>query len=75
AVGRYPEAVSWLSRAAEQQGPDVNEYVVDTWYWLARAHVRAGSSAEARRWAEKVAGSSGRERRRRQAEALLAEVG
>ena len=51
-----------------------NEYVVDTWFWLARCHLRRDESEEARKYLEKVAATDVRYEKKPQAVELLQRI-
>ncbi len=44
---RYDEAVSSFERAVQTHRFSENEYVVDTWFWIARCHLRQNDAGQA----------------------------
>ncbi|MGA7617557.1 MAG: tetratricopeptide repeat protein [Thermoanaerobaculia bacterium] len=70
-TGRFDEAVRRFSNAIEQHRYSENEHLIDTWFWLARAHVERGDLAEARRCLDKVTTSEVEYGRKSQAVELL----
>ena len=47
---RYAEAVEAFEKAVQTHRFSENEYVVDTWFWIARCHLRRNESGEARKY-------------------------
>lgn len=74
ATGRYDDAVERFRAAIEQQKQNENEYLVDTYFWLARTHLRKNERSEAKELLEKIARSEVRYERKSQAMQLLASV-
>jgi len=74
AEGRYDEALSAFQRAVQTHRFSENEYVVDTWFWLARCHLRRNESSEARKYLEKVAATDVRYDKKPQAVELLQRI-
>lgn len=70
----WSEASRLFNEAVRQQRDQDNEYLVDTYYWLARTHLKNHDSQEARKCLERVVSSSVQSPRRSQAEELLASV-
>lgn len=73
-TSRYGEAAQSLSQAVEMHNSTENEYLVDTYFWLARAHLKNDDAASAKKYLEKIAASDVQYERRSQAEELLARV-
>lgn len=71
---RYDEAVSSFEKAVQTHRFNENEYVVDTWFWIARCHLRRNDSAEAKKYLEKIAASDVRYEKRPQAVELLQRI-
>jgi tetratricopeptide (TPR) repeat protein len=71
---RYDEAVSSFERAVQTHRFSENEYVVDTWFWIARCHLRRDASAEARKYLEKIAATDVRYEKKPQAVELLQRI-
>ncbi|MEO8383571.1 MAG: tetratricopeptide repeat protein [Acidobacteriota bacterium] len=74
AQGHFEEAVSSFERAVQTHRFSENEYVVDTWFWLARCHLRREDSGEARKYLEKIAASDVRYEKKPQAVELLQRI-
>jgi len=71
---RYPEAVEAFEKAVQTHRFSENEYVVDTWFWIARCHLRRNDSAEARKYLEKIAATDVRYDKKPQAVELLQRI-
>jgi tetratricopeptide (TPR) repeat protein len=52
---RYDEAVSAFERAVQTHRFSENEYLVDTWFWIARSHLKRNDNEQARPYLEKIA--------------------
>ncbi|HUR79949.1 MAG TPA: tetratricopeptide repeat protein [Thermoanaerobaculia bacterium] len=74
AHGHYEEAVASFERAVQTHRFSENEYVVDTWFWIARCHLRRNESAEARKYLEKIAATDVRYEKKPQAVELLQRI-
>lgn len=74
AQGHFDEAVASFERAVQTHRFSENEYVVDTWFWLARCHLRRDESEEARKYLEKVAATDVRYEKKPQAVELLQRI-
>ena len=74
AQGNFEEAVASFERAVQTHRFSENEYVVDTWFWLARCHLRRDDSAEARKYLEKIAATDVRYDKKPQAVELLQRI-
>jgi len=74
AQGHYEEAVASFERAVQTHRFSENEYVVDTWFWIARCHLRRNECAEARKYLEKVAATDVRYDKKPQAVELLQRI-
>ena len=74
AQGHFDEAVASFERAVETHRFSENEYVVDTWFWLARCHLRRDESDEARKYLEKIAATEVRYEKKPQAIELLQKI-
>lgn len=72
---RYDDAASTLEKAVQTHRFNENEYVVDTWFWIARSHLKRNAVAEAKSYLEKIASSEVRYEKKPQAVELLAKVG
>lgn len=74
AQGHFDEAVASFERAVQTHRFSENEYVVDTWFWLARCHLRRDESEEARKYLEKIAATDVRYEKKPQAVELLQRI-
>jgi len=72
--GRYDDAVASFERAVQTHKLNENEYVIDTFFWIARAHLKRNDRVQARTYLEKIAASDVRYEKRPQAVELLAKV-
>ncbi len=72
--GRFDEAVALFERAIQTHKFSENEYVIDTFFWIARSHLKRNDRAAARGYLEKIAASDVRYEKRPQAVELLAKV-
>ncbi|HEX9986807.1 MAG TPA: tetratricopeptide repeat protein [Thermoanaerobaculia bacterium] len=71
---RFEDAVSAFEKAVQTHRFGENEYVVDTWFWLARCHLKRSDSPEARRYLEKIAATDVRYDKKPQAVELLQRI-
>lgn len=71
---RYDDAVTSFEKAVQTQRFSENEYVVDTWFWIARSHLKRNDSGEARKYLEKVAATDVRYEKKPQAVELLQRI-
>lgn len=71
---RYQDAVSSFEKAVQAHRFSENEYVVDTWFWIARCHLRRNDAGEARKYLEKVAATDVRYEKKPQAVELLQRI-
>jgi tetratricopeptide (TPR) repeat protein len=74
ALGRFGDAAQSLTRAIERHRFSENEYLVDTYFWLAKAHLKGNNVHEARRCLEKIAASEVKYDKKPQALDLLQRV-
>jgi tetratricopeptide (TPR) repeat protein len=74
AGGRYDEAVAALEKAVQTHRLTENEYVVDTWFWIARSHIKRDDRAAARTYLEKIAASDVRYEKKPQAAEMLQRI-
>lgn len=72
--GRFDDAVALFERALQTHKFGENEYVIDTFFWIARSHLKRNDRAAARGYLEKIAASDVRYEKRPQAVELLAKV-
>jgi tetratricopeptide (TPR) repeat protein len=73
--GRFDEAVTAFEKAIQSQKFSENEYIIDTWFWIARTHLKRNDHARAKTYLQKVAGSDVRYDKKPQAMELLQRVG
>jgi tetratricopeptide (TPR) repeat protein len=71
---RYDEAVTSFEKAVSTHRFSENEYVVDTWFWIARCHLHRNDAGSARKYLEKVAASDVRYEKKPQAVELLQRI-
>jgi tetratricopeptide (TPR) repeat protein len=71
---RYQDAVSSFEKAVQTHRFSENEYVVDTWFWIARCHLRRNETGEARKYLEKIAATDVRYDKKPQAVELLQRI-
>ena len=71
---RYDEALASFERAVQTHRFSENEYVVDTWFWIARSHLRRNDAGEARKYLEKIAATDVRYEKKPQAVELLQRI-
>ena len=71
---KYDDAVSAFEKAVQTHRFSENEYVVDTWFWIARCHLRRDSSEQARKYLEKIAATDVRYDKKPQALELLQRI-
>lgn len=73
--GRYDDAVAEFEKAVNTQKlASENEYIVDTWFWIARSHLKANNAEKARTYLEKVAATDVRYDKKPQAMEMLRKV-
>ncbi|HEX2836457.1 MAG TPA: tetratricopeptide repeat protein [Thermoanaerobaculia bacterium] len=71
---KYDDAVTSFDKAVQTHRFSENEYVVDTWFWIARCHLRRNDSTEARKYLEKIAATDVRYEKKPQAVELLQRI-
>lgn len=71
---RFDEAVASFDRAVQTHRFSENEYVVDTWFWIARCHLRRNEADQARKYLEKIAATDVRYDKKPQAVELLQRI-
>ncbi|HKB79801.1 MAG TPA: tetratricopeptide repeat protein [Thermoanaerobaculia bacterium] len=71
---RWDDALAAFEKAEQSHRFGENEYLVDTWFWIARAQLKRNDRAEARRYLEKVASSPVRYDKKPQAAELLRKI-
>lgn len=73
-LGRWDEAAATLEQAVQMHHFNENEYVVDTWFWIARSHMKRNDPAQARGYLEKIAASDVQYEKKPQAVEMLRKV-
>lgn len=71
---RWDDATSSFEKAVQTQRFSENEYIVDTWFWIARCHLKRNDPGEARKYLEKVAQTDVRYEKKPQAVELLQRI-
>jgi tetratricopeptide (TPR) repeat protein len=71
---RYDDAVKAFERAIQTHLFSENEYLVDTWFWIARTHLKRNDPQHARPFLEKIAASEVKYEKKPQAVELLAKI-
>ncbi len=72
--GRFEDAVKTFERAIQTHKFSENEYIIDTYFWIARSHLKRNETQQARTYLEKIAASDVRYEKKPQAVELLAKV-
>jgi tetratricopeptide (TPR) repeat protein len=72
--GRFDDAVASFEKALQSHRFAENEYVIDTYFWIARSHLKKNDAGSARSYLEKIAASDVRYEKRPQAVELLARI-
>jgi len=70
----FDAAAENFEKAIRTQRFSENEYLVDTWFWIARCHLKRNAPAEARTYLEKVAATDVRYEKKPQAVELLQRI-
>lgn len=73
-AGHYDDAVASFERAIQTHKLNENEYVIDTFFWIARSHLKRNDREQARAYLEKVTTSDVRYEKKPQAVELLQKV-
>lgn len=73
--GRFEEAAERFDRAIRTHRFSDNEYLVDTYYWLAKTCIKQNRIPEAKEWLERVAASNVHYENKPKAVELLSKVG
>lgn len=71
---RYEEAVASLEQALRGHKLSENEYIIDTWFLIARAHLKRNDPASARKYLEKIAATDVRYDKKPQAVEMLQRI-
>lgn len=72
--GRWDDAIASFERAIQGHKFSENEYVIDTFFWIARSHLKRNDRVQAKTYLEKIAASDVRYEKKPQAVELLAKV-
>src|SRR6266540_256114 len=68
---RYDDAAAAFEKAVQTHRFSENEYLVDTWFWTARTHLKRNEPNQARPYLEKIAASDVKYEKKPQAVELL----
>jgi tetratricopeptide (TPR) repeat protein len=71
---RFDDAAAAFERAVQTHRFSENEYLVDTWFWIARSHLKRNDPAEARKYLEKIAATDVKYEKKPQAMELLQKI-
>jgi tetratricopeptide (TPR) repeat protein len=71
---RYDDAAAAFERAIDTHRFNENESLVDTWFWIARCHLKRNRAAEARPYLEKIAATDVKYEKKPQAVELLQKI-
>ncbi|HYS54035.1 MAG TPA: tetratricopeptide repeat protein [Thermoanaerobaculia bacterium] len=71
---RYDDAVKSFERAIQTHRFSENEYLVDTWFWLARTHMKQNDKDRARPYLEKIAATDVKYEKKPQAVEMLQKI-
>ena len=71
---RYDDAVKSFERAIQTHRFSENEYLVDTWFWLARTHMKQNDKERARPYLEKIAATEVKYEKKPQAVEMLQKI-
>ncbi|HEY4642493.1 MAG TPA: tetratricopeptide repeat protein, partial [Thermoanaerobaculia bacterium] len=71
---RYDDAVASLEQALQSQKLSENEYIIDTWFLIARAHLKRNDRESARKYLEKITATDVRYDKKPQAVEMLAKI-
>jgi tetratricopeptide (TPR) repeat protein len=74
AAERYDDALAAFNGALQSHRFSENEYIIDTWFWMARVHLKRNEREPARAFLEKIASSEVRYEKRPQAVEMLRKV-
>ena len=71
---RYDDAAASFEKAVQTHRLTENEYLVDTWFWIARTHLKRNDPAQARPYLEKIAASEVKYEKKPQAVEMLQKI-
>lgn len=70
----YDDAVASFEKAVQLQKLSENESIIDTWFWIARTHLKRNDAAHARPYLEKIAATDVKYEKKAQAAELLKKI-
>ena len=71
---RYDDAAVAFEKAVQTHRLSENEYLVDTWFWIARTHLKRNEPQQARTYLEKIAASEVKYDKKPQAVEMLQKI-
>lgn len=71
---QFDDAATTFEKACQTQRFSENEYIVDTWFWIARCHVKRQQPGEAKKYLEKIAATDVRYDKKPQAAEMLQRI-
>lgn len=71
---RYDEAIAAFERAVQSHRFSENEYLVDTWFWIARSYLKRNEPEQARLYLQKIAATDVKYDKKPQAAELLRKI-
>jgi len=71
---RYDDAATAFERAVQTHRFSENEYLVDTWFWIARTHMKRNEPQQARPYLEKIAATDVKYEKKPQAVEMLQKI-
>jgi tetratricopeptide (TPR) repeat protein len=74
AHSKWDDAVSAFEKAIHTQRFSENEYIIDTWFWIARTHLKRNAKDQARPYLERIAATDVRYDKKPQAVELLQRI-
>ncbi|MGZ4779830.1 MAG: tetratricopeptide repeat protein [Thermoanaerobaculia bacterium] len=74
AQGKFDDAVAAFEKAVQSHRFAENEYIIDTYFWIARSYLKKNDAGSARSYLEKIAASDVRYEKKPQAAELLRRI-
>lgn len=71
---RYDDAAASFEKAVQTHRFSENEYLVDTWFWIARTHLKRNEPDQARPYLEKIAATEVKYEKKPQAVEMLQKI-
>ncbi len=71
---KYEDAAAAFEKAVHSQKLNENEYIIDTWFWIARTHLKRNDSKRAKPYLEKIAATDVKYEKKAQAAELLRKI-